>query len=105
MNLDGSNCCFSTGKMDEGRHDFMARVGDEIVVAKDVPALICDTCGEVEYTLETSKEIDAIMKDFFAGRLLAKPLAAGGRMPRARAARRDWKGRYILNKGLEKEFI
>ncbi len=77
MNLDGSNCCCSTGKMREGRHDFMTRVGDEIVVVKGVPALICDICGEVEYTLETSREIDAIMKDFFAGRLLAKPLAAG----------------------------
>ncbi len=77
MSSDGSNCCCSTGKMGEGRHDFIARVGDEIVVVKDVPALICDTCGEVEYTLETSREIDVIMKDFFAGRLLAKPLAAG----------------------------
>ncbi len=77
MSLDGRNCCCSTGKMGESRHDFMARAGDEIVVVKDVPALICDTCGEVEYTLETSREIDAIMKDFFAGRLLAKPLAAG----------------------------
>ena len=77
MSSDGSNCCCSTGKMGEGRHDFIARVGDEIMVVKDVPALICDTCGEVEYTLETSREIDAMMKDFFAGRLLAKPLAAG----------------------------
>jgi len=63
--------------MHEGRHDFMARAGDQIAVIKEVPALICDTCGEVEYTLETSREIDAIMKDFFAGKLLAKPLAAG----------------------------
>ena len=77
MNSDTLDCCCGAGEMREGRHDFMARVGDEIVVVKDVPALICDTCGEVEYTLETSREIDAIMKDFFAGRLLAKPLAAG----------------------------
>jgi len=77
MNSDTLDCCCGAGKMGKGRHDFMARVGDEIVVVKDVPALICDTCGEVEYTLETSREIDAIMKDFFAGRLLAKPLAAG----------------------------
>ena len=68
-------CCRCAGKMREGKHDFMARVGDEIIVIKDVPALICDTCGEVEYMLEVSKEIDVIMKDFFAGRLLAKPLA------------------------------
>ncbi len=55
----------------------MVRAGNEIVVIKDVPALICDTCGEVEYTLEVSREIDVIMKEFFAGRLLAMPLAAG----------------------------
>lgn len=77
MNLDFHNCSRCPGKMSEGRHDFMARIGDEIVVIKDVPALICDTCGEVEYTLGVSREIDVIMKEFFAGRLLAKPLAAG----------------------------
>jgi YgiT-type zinc finger domain-containing protein len=77
MSSDAHDCCHCAGKMREGRHDFMARVGDEIVVIKDVPALICDTCGEIEYTLEVSREIDVIMKDFFAGRLLAKPLAAG----------------------------
>jgi YgiT-type zinc finger domain-containing protein len=63
--------------MREGKHDFMARVGNEIIVIKDVPALICDTSGEVEYTLEVSREIDAIMEEFFAGRLPARPLAAG----------------------------
>ncbi len=63
--------------MCEGRHDFMARVGDVAIVIKDVPALICDICGEVEYTPEVSEEIDVVMEEFFAGRLLAKPLAAG----------------------------
>ncbi len=77
MNLDTHDCCRCAGKMREDRHDFMARVGDEIVVIKDIPALICDTCGEVEYALEISREIVAIMKEFFAGRLLARPLAAG----------------------------
>ncbi len=77
MKTDAYECCCGAGKMREGMHDFMARVRDEIVVIKDVPAFICDTCGEVEYTLEVSKEIDAIMRDFFAGQLLARPLAAG----------------------------
>jgi YgiT-type zinc finger domain-containing protein len=78
MSLDAHDCCRCAGKMREGKHDFMARVGDEIIVIKDTPALICDTCSEVEYTLEVSREIDAVMKDFFAGRLMARPLAAGG---------------------------
>jgi YgiT-type zinc finger domain-containing protein len=77
MISNAHDCCRFASKMREGRHDFMARVGDEIVVIKDVPALICDTCGEIEYTLEVSREIDVMMKEFFAGRLLAKPLAAG----------------------------
>ncbi len=55
MKSDTYDCCRCAGKMREGKHDFMARVGDEIVVIKDVPALICDTCGEVEYTLEASE--------------------------------------------------
>jgi len=50
MNSDAHDCCDCAGKMREDRHDFMARVGNEI---------------------------DVIMKEFFAGRLLAKPLAAG----------------------------
>ena len=77
MNFNSGDCSHCSCKMREGRHDFMARVENEILVIKDVPALICDTCGEVEYTLEVSREIDVIMEDFFAGRLLAKSLAAG----------------------------
>lgn len=77
MNFNPPDCCRCVGKMREDSHDFMARVENEIIVIKDVPALICDTCGEVDYTLEVSREIDVIMKDFFAGRLLAKPLATG----------------------------
>jgi len=75
MNPNAHDHCCCSWKMHEGRHDSMVRVGNEIVVIKDVSALICDTCGEVEYTLEISREIDVIMKEFFAGRLLAKPLA------------------------------
>ncbi len=77
MSSSSHDCCCYAGKMREGKHEFMARVGDEIVVIKDVPALICDICGEVEYTPEVSEEIDVIMEEFFAGRLLARPLSAG----------------------------
>jgi YgiT-type zinc finger domain-containing protein len=76
MSLDAHDCCRCAVRMREGKHDFMARVGDEVIVIKDVPALICGTCGEIEYTLEVSRETDAIMKEFFLGRMLARPLAA-----------------------------
>ena len=76
MSSDANECCCGAGKMREGRHDFMARIEDEIIVIKDVTVLICDTCGEIEYTLEVSREIDRIRKEFLAGRLRARPLAA-----------------------------
>jgi YgiT-type zinc finger domain-containing protein len=77
MSFDAHDFCCCAGKMREGKYDFMARASDEIIVIKDIPALICNTCGEVEYTLGASRDSDAIMKEFFAGRLLARPLAAG----------------------------
>jgi len=64
MISDAHDCCSCAGKMRKGRHDFRPKVGDEIIVIKDVPALICDTCDEVKYTLGVSREIDLIMKDF-----------------------------------------
>lgn len=76
MSSDTSDCCCRAGSMRKGKHDFMARVGDEIVVIKDVPALICDTCGEIEYTLEVSKEIDVIMKT--SSRTTAGKATGGG---------------------------
>ncbi len=86
MSSGANDCCCCAGKMREGKHEFMARVGDEIVVIKDVPALVCDICGEVEYTPEVSEEIDVIMEDFFAGRLMAKPIVAGEVMFRPQGA-------------------
>ena len=77
MISDARDCCRCSGKMNESRHDFMARIGDEIIIVKDVPAMICNTCGEVEYALEVSREIDRIRKDLLAGRIRARPLVAG----------------------------
>lgn len=76
MNSDANDCCRCSGKMREGRHDFIARIGDEIIVIKDVPALICDSCGEVEYGLEASREIERIREDLLAGRLGKRPQEA-----------------------------
>ncbi|OPY51830.1 MAG: hypothetical protein A4E49_02094 [Methanosaeta sp. PtaU1.Bin112] len=68
MNSLFHECCLCSVKMREGGYDFIARIGDEIIVIKDIPALICDTCEEVEYTLVVSREIDRIRKEFHAKR-------------------------------------
>lgn len=65
------------GTLREGKTEFIARVGDEIIVVRDVPALICDRCGEAYYSAEVSRMIDAVMADAHSGRLCCRPLAAG----------------------------
>jgi len=70
-------CTFCRGGLHEGKAEFIARVGDEIIVIKEVPALVCDRCGEAYYTADISRRIDAVMKDVHEGRICARPLAAG----------------------------
>jgi YgiT-type zinc finger domain-containing protein len=56
-------CTFCKGTLQEGKTEFIARVGDEIIVIRDVPAYVCDRCGEAYYSAEISRKIDAVMKD------------------------------------------
>ncbi|WP_292364294.1 MULTISPECIES: YgiT-type zinc finger protein [unclassified Methanoculleus] len=62
--------------MHEGKNEFIARVGDEIII-KEAPAFICDRCGEAYYRAEASRKIDAVLKDVHGGRICCRPLAAG----------------------------
>ena len=70
-------CTFCKVTLHEGKTEFIAQVGDENIVIRDVPALICDRCDEAYYTVEVSRKIDAVMKDVHSGRLCCRPLAAG----------------------------
>jgi len=70
-------CTFCKGTLQEGKTEFIARVGDGIIVIRDVPAYICDRCEEAYYTVETSRKIDAVMLDTYSSRLCCRPLAAG----------------------------
>jgi hypothetical protein len=47
------------------------------IVIKKVPALVCSCCGEAYVTPDVSEKIDGIVQEFRAGKLLARPLAAG----------------------------
>ena len=61
----------------EGKTGFVAKVGDEVISIKDVPACICENCGEAYFTPEISRKMDEIMRDFHRGELLAHPIVAG----------------------------
>ncbi len=75
--MSPEGCCCGKGRLHPGVKDFVVKVGEEIVVIKAVPALVCDVCDEAYFTPEISRKIDEVMKDFYAGRLQTRPLKAG----------------------------
>jgi len=70
-------CALCGGKLREGFTELVMKVGNEVVVIKRVPALVCSCCGEAYVTPEVSEKIDEVTQEFRAGKLLVRPLAAG----------------------------
>jgi YgiT-type zinc finger domain-containing protein len=75
--MSPEGCCCGKGKLHPGVKDFIVKVGDEIIVIKAVPALVCDVCKEAYFTPDISRKIDEVMKDYYAGKLRTRPLKAG----------------------------
>ncbi|PKG31507.1 type II toxin-antitoxin system MqsA family antitoxin [Methanoregula sp.] len=75
--MSPDHCSFCKGKLREGTTEFMAHAADEVIVIKDVPAYVCEQCGEAYYTQETSRKIDGIMRDAHQKKLSMRPLPAG----------------------------
>ena len=72
-----TKCSFCEGNLQRVTTEFVARVEDKVIVIKEVPAYVCEQCGESYYTPEISRKIDEIMREFHRGKLLVRPLAAG----------------------------
>ncbi|MCX6679641.1 MAG: type II toxin-antitoxin system MqsA family antitoxin [Methanothrix sp.] len=70
-------CALCGGKLCDGFTELVMKVGNEVVVIKRVPALVCNCCSEAYVTPEVSEKIDEVTQKFRAGKLLVRPLAAG----------------------------
>jgi YgiT-type zinc finger domain-containing protein len=70
-------CTFCKGKLEKGTTEFIARAGGEVVVIKDVPAFVCEQCGEAYYTPDISRKIDGVMRDVHKKKLCVRPVPAG----------------------------
>ena len=71
------HCALCNGKLEEGTTEFMARASGEVVIINNVPALVCEQCGEAYYSLETSRKIDAVMNEAHRKKLCVRPVPAG----------------------------
>lgn len=55
-------CLICQGKMEEKQITHDIRVGDQLIVLKNVPALVCKQCGEILLKPETVDKIITIAK-------------------------------------------
>lgn len=70
-------CSYCKGDLKPGKTEFMVRVGAEVIIIKEIPAYVCNQCGEVFFSPDISRKIDKIMEDVHKGRICCKPVAAG----------------------------
>ena len=70
-------CALCNGRLEEGATEFMARAGGEVVIINNVPAYVCEQCGEPYYTAEISRKIDAVMREAHRKKLCVRPVPAG----------------------------
>lgn len=71
------HCALCNGKLEESTTEFMARASGEVVIINNVPALVCEQCGEAYYSLETSRKIDTVMSEAHRKKLCVRPVPAG----------------------------
>jgi YgiT-type zinc finger domain-containing protein len=74
MVQDTCFCC--NGKLRQDKTDFIVNMGNEIVIIKNVPALICDICGERYFSAEISRRIDKVMESYHTGKVKSHTVPA-----------------------------
>ncbi len=54
----------------------MVNVDGGIVIIRNVPALVCDKCGEKYFSADVSRKIDTVMDQYHAGKLKSNTISA-----------------------------
>ena len=61
-----NNCIVCKGDLENRKTNFVADLGNCIIIVKDVPSQVCSQCGEVSYSHEVAMQLEKIvnrMKD------------------------------------------
>lgn len=59
-------CTMCKGNLEDKKTNFIADLGNSIIIVKNVPSQVCAQCGEVSYTDEVARQLEKIvsrMKD------------------------------------------
>lgn len=54
-------CFMCKGNLEDKNTNFIADLGNRIIIVKDVPSQVCTQCGEVSYSHEVAKRLEEIV--------------------------------------------
>lgn len=57
-----SSCFMCKGDMEPKTRTYVATLENAVIIVKNVPALVCNQCGEVFYTLEVTRVLESIVE-------------------------------------------
>ena len=55
-------CFMCKGKLENKLTNYIADLGDTIIIVKDVPSQVCQQCGEVSYSDEVARQLEQIVR-------------------------------------------
>ena len=54
-------CFMCKGKIENRLTNYIADLGNTIIIVKDVPSQVCQQCGEVSYSDEVARKLEQIV--------------------------------------------
>ena len=54
-------CFMCKGSLEDKSTNFIADMGNCIIIVKDVPSQVCTQCGEVSYSNEVTEQLEKIV--------------------------------------------
>jgi YgiT-type zinc finger domain-containing protein len=58
-------CSTCSGPLKEANRDFKVVVDHEVMIVQGLPAFVCEWCYEIYWPADSSRRIDAAMKEFW----------------------------------------
>jgi len=72
-----NKCSLCKGKLKKDKTEFTVKIDHKIISITDIPAYVCDNCGEAYFTPEASKLIDKAILKFSKDKVALYPISAG----------------------------
>lgn len=56
-------CFLCKGQLEDRLTNFIADLGESIIIVRDVPSQVCSQCGEVSYSDEVARRLEEIVNE------------------------------------------